>query len=137
MLKRTEKALDKAKTKDSMQVFKKLTQVVDGEPRIIGDPPLIEPIDQIFQGVRRDQIYEELHKIVRSYRSTLQYDRRVLLEEFRLVDVARKLVKQGVHPAHSRKAERLRTANESANTFQAIAAGNRAASSRTRFEHFS
>jgi uncharacterized protein (DUF2252 family) len=95
MLKRTEKALDKAKTKDSMQVFKKLTQVVDGEPRIIGDPPLIEPIDQIFQGVRRDQIYEELHKIVRSYRSTLQYDRRVLLEEFRLVDVARKVVGVG------------------------------------------
>ena len=95
MLKRTEKALDKAKTKDSMQVFKKLTQVVDGEPRIIGDPPLIEPIDQIFQGIRRDQIYEELHKIVRSYRSTLQYDRRVLLEEFRLVDVARKVVGVG------------------------------------------
>ena len=95
MLKRTEKALDKAKTKDSMQAFKKLTQVVDGEPRIVGDPPLIEPIDQIFQGVRRDQIYEELHKIVRNYRSTLQYDRRVLLEEFRLVDVARKVVGVG------------------------------------------
>jgi uncharacterized protein (DUF2252 family) len=95
MLKRTEKALDKARTKDSMQVFKKLTQVVDGEPRIVGDPPLIEPIDQIFQGIRRDQIYEELHKIVRSYRSTLQYDRRVLLEEFRLVDVARKVVGVG------------------------------------------
>ena len=95
MLKRTEKALDKARTKDSMQVFKKLTQVVDGEPRIVGDPPLIEPIDQIFQGVRRDQIYEELHKIVRSYRATLQYDRRVLLEEFRLVDVARKVVGVG------------------------------------------
>jgi len=78
-----------------MQVFKKLTQVVDGEPRIIGDPPLIEPIDHIFQGFRRDQIYEELHKIVRSYRSTLQYDRRVLLEEFRLVDVARKVVGVG------------------------------------------
>jgi uncharacterized protein (DUF2252 family) len=95
MLKRAEKALDKAKTKDSMQAFKKLTEVVDGEPRIVGDPPLIEPIDQIFQGIRRDQIYEELHKIVRSYRSTLQYDRRVLLEEFRLVDVARKVVGVG------------------------------------------
>ena len=38
------------RTKDSMQAFKKLTQVVDGEPRIVGDPPLIEPIDQIFPG---------------------------------------------------------------------------------------
>jgi uncharacterized protein (DUF2252 family) len=95
MLKRTERALDKAKTRDSMQVFKKLTQMVDGEPRIIGDPPLIEPIDQIFSGIRRDQIYEELHKVLQSYRSTLQYDRRILLEEFRLVDVARKVVGVG------------------------------------------
>jgi hypothetical protein len=69
--------------------------VVDGEPRIIGDPPLIEPIDQIFSGFRRDQIYEELHKVLQFYRSTLQYDRRVLLEEFRLVDVARKVVGVG------------------------------------------
>ena len=95
MLKRTEKALDKARTKDSMQVFKKLTQTVDGEPRIIGDPPLIEPIDQIFSGIRRDQIYEELHRVLQSYRTTLQYDRRILLEEFRLVDVARKVVGVG------------------------------------------
>jgi uncharacterized protein (DUF2252 family) len=95
MLKRTEKALDKAKTKDSMQVFKKLTRVVDGEPRIVGDPPLIEPIDQIFKGFHRDQIFEEMQKVLRSYRSTLQYDRRVLLEEFRLVDVARKVVGVG------------------------------------------
>ena len=36
-------------------------------------------------------------------------------------DAARKLAKQGIHPAHSRKTERLRTAHESANTFQAIA----------------
>jgi uncharacterized protein (DUF2252 family) len=43
MLKRTERALDKAKTRDSMQVFKKLTQMVDGEPRIIGDPPASRP----------------------------------------------------------------------------------------------
>ena len=69
--------------------------MVDGEPRIIGDPPLIEPIDQIFSGFRRDQIYEELHKVLQSYRSTLQYDRRILLEEFRLVDVARKVVGVG------------------------------------------
>ena len=78
-----------------MQAFEKLTHVVDGEPRIVGDPPLIEPIDQIFQGIRRDQINEELHEIVRSYRTTLQYDRRLLLEEFRLVDVARKVVGVG------------------------------------------
>ena len=36
-------------------------------------------------------------------------------------EAARKLIKQGVHPAHSRKAERLKAAHESANTFEGIA----------------
>ena len=41
---RVERQLAKARTKDSMQAFSKLTQVVDGEPRIVSDPPLIVPI---------------------------------------------------------------------------------------------
>ena len=36
-------------------------------------------------------------------------------------DEARKLVKEGIHPAHHRKAERLRKAHENANTFEAVA----------------
>lgn len=36
-------------------------------------------------------------------------------------DAARKLVKKGIHPAHTRKTERLRQSVESANTFQAVA----------------
>ncbi|MCH7637435.1 MAG: integrase arm-type DNA-binding domain-containing protein, partial [Proteobacteria bacterium] len=38
-----------------------------------------------------------------------------------LRDEARKLVKQGIHPAHYRKAEKLRQAYSSANTFKAVA----------------
>jgi uncharacterized protein (DUF2252 family) len=95
MLKRTEATLAKARTKDSMQVFSKLTHEVDGEPRIISDPPLIEPIAELAKGVKADQLREGLHEILRSYRTTLQHDRRLLLEEFRMVDVARKVVGVG------------------------------------------
>ena len=35
------KAAEKARTKDSLKAFAKLTQEVDGEPRIVSDPPLI------------------------------------------------------------------------------------------------
>ena len=95
MLKNTEAILAKARTKDSMQVFSKLTHEVDGEPRIISDPPLIEPIADLATGMQRKQLMEALHEILRSYRTTLQHDRRLLLEEFRMVDVARKVVGVG------------------------------------------
>jgi uncharacterized protein (DUF2252 family) len=95
MLKRTEEALAKARTKDSMQVFSKLTHEVDGEPRIISDPPLIEPIAELAQGMEAEELREGLQEILRSYRTTLQHDRRLLLEEFRMVDVARKVVGVG------------------------------------------
>jgi uncharacterized protein (DUF2252 family) len=93
--KRAEQNLAKARLKDSMQAFEKLTTVVDGQRRIISDPPLIEPIDMLYQGMERDQLLEFLRNIVRSYRRSLQSDRRDLLEEFRLVDMARKVVGVG------------------------------------------
>ena len=46
--KRFERSLAKARTKDSMKAFDKLTHLVDGEPRIISDPPLIVPIDDLL-----------------------------------------------------------------------------------------
>jgi uncharacterized protein (DUF2252 family) len=94
-LKRTKAALAKARTKDSMQVFSKLTHEVDGEPRIISDPPLIEPIAELAKGVKGDELRDGLQEILRSYRSTLQHDRRLLLEDFRMVDLARKVVGVG------------------------------------------
>jgi uncharacterized protein (DUF2252 family) len=39
-------------------------------------------------------MFDALHEL-RSYRATLQHDRRVLLEQFELVDVARKVVGVG------------------------------------------
>ena len=39
----------KARTKDSLKAFGKLTEIVDGEPRIISDPPLIVPIDELVE----------------------------------------------------------------------------------------
>jgi uncharacterized protein (DUF2252 family) len=94
-VKRTEKTLAKARTKDSMSAFSKLTHVVDGEARIVAEPPLIVPIHDLAQDTEREQMFEGLHELVRSYRQTLEYDRRVLLEEFQLTDMARKVVGVG------------------------------------------
>ncbi len=58
MIKRTEKNLAKARTKDSMTAFSKLTEVVDGKARIVDQSPLIVPIEQLAPGEERDEMFE-------------------------------------------------------------------------------
>jgi uncharacterized protein (DUF2252 family) len=94
-VKRTEKSLAKARTRDSMSAFSKLTRIVDGEARIVAEPPLIVPIEELVKGRARGALFDELHTLLRAYRETLGYERRVLIEQFRLVDFARKVVGVG------------------------------------------
>ncbi len=94
-VKRGEKQVAKARTKDSMAAFSKLTRELDGEARIVAEPPLIVPIDDLATGREHDQMFDLLHELIRSYRETLQHDRRVLLEQFHLTDLARKVVGVG------------------------------------------
>ncbi len=93
--KNTQKVLAKARTKDSIAAFSKLTRMVGGEPQIASDPPLIERVDDLSPGDEGEALKEGLHELFRSYRETLQSDRRILMEEFRLVDLARKVVGVG------------------------------------------
>jgi uncharacterized protein (DUF2252 family) len=95
IVKQTVKTVAKARTKDSMAAFDKLTHVVDGQVRIVDESPLIVPIDQLAVGSEHDEMFEALHGLLRGYRRTLQFDRRVLLEQFELTDFARKVVGVG------------------------------------------
>ena len=88
-------AAAKARTKDSLKAFAKLTREVDGEPRIVSDPPLIVPIHELAEASDREALTEEIHELLRHYRRSLQADRRSLLEGYRLVDLARKVVGVG------------------------------------------
>jgi uncharacterized protein (DUF2252 family) len=92
--KRMEKNLAKIRTKDSLRAFNKLTEVVDGEPRIASDPPLIVPIDELAGG-DAGRVRDGAQNLIRAYRRTLAADRRKLLERFRFVDLARKVVGVG------------------------------------------
>ncbi len=95
-VKRARATVAKARTRDSMQAFAKLTRMVDGEPRIVADPPLIVPVaDLVDASVPREQLVETMRQLIRSYRGSLQNDRRVLLESYRFVDMARKVVGVG------------------------------------------
>ena len=92
---RVQMMLDKARSRDSVQALAKLTQLVDGRPRIISQPPLIVPVEELWGEEQAAATYEALHTMVRSYRGTLQWDRRHLLEQFELVQLARKVVGVG------------------------------------------
>ena len=94
-VKQTEASLSKARTSSGLTAATKLTEVVDGEPRIVAEPPLIVPISDLTQGSERVDMIDALHDHLRSYRESLEQDRRVLLEQFRVVDFARKVVGVG------------------------------------------
>jgi uncharacterized protein (DUF2252 family) len=94
MVKRTDKALAKARTRDSMAAFSKLTYSVDGDTRIVDQSPLIIPISQLAP-LERDELYDGLRQLLAGYRDTLEHHRRILLDQFNLADVARKVVGVG------------------------------------------
>jgi uncharacterized protein (DUF2252 family) len=90
-----QKLVAKAHTKDSTSALEKLTAEIDGERRIISDPPTIVPVEELFANVQAATIYEQIGLVVSKYKRSLQSDRRHLLNEFTLVHVARKVVGVG------------------------------------------
>jgi uncharacterized protein (DUF2252 family) len=93
--KRARANIAKARTHDSTHALAKLTEVVDGERRIISDPPLIQPIEELMGTATTEGTLDFLHDLLAEYRNTLQPDRRHLLEGFRVHHAARKVVGVG------------------------------------------
>ena len=95
--KRAEKTAAKAHTRDSLQALSKLGELVDGQYRIVSQPPVIVPARDLAAtyGLSPDEVMPVIHDQFRAYRATLQDDRRHLLERFEIVDAARKVVGVG------------------------------------------
>jgi uncharacterized protein (DUF2252 family) len=96
-LERAEKNLQKARTRDSLQALSKLAEVVDGQYRIVSQPPIVVPARDLATTARinADEVEHLIREQLRTYRATLQEDRRHLLEQFQVVDFARKVVGVG------------------------------------------
>lgn len=91
-----DRGLAKARTRDSMQAVAKLTRMVDGEPRIISDPPVLVPISELMPSeTSREGLKSFVAGLVGMYRRTLETDRRYLLEQYEFCDMARKVVGVG------------------------------------------
>ncbi|HEY6888954.1 MAG TPA: DUF2252 domain-containing protein [Solirubrobacter sp.] len=90
-----DKTIAKARTKDSLRAFAKLTHTVDGQPRIVSQPPLIVPVEELAPDREAHEINEFLLTLVAQYASTVGDDRRVLLDGYRPVHFAHKVVGVG------------------------------------------
>ncbi len=89
------RAIAKARAHDNLQAFEKLACVVDGECRIVSDPPLIVPVEELMTGLEPGVMGEALRRSITSYQRTLLPNQQHLLEQYRLVHLARKVVGVG------------------------------------------
>ena len=94
-MKRLQGNVAKARTRDSMRALAKLCGTVDGEPRIVGDPPLVTPIEDVVPGAEQEHLEDVVRRMIHTYTRTLPHDRRTLLESYRYVHAARKVVGVG------------------------------------------
>ena len=93
---RAERRAAKARSKDHMKALARLTHRDDGALRINSDPPLIVPVSEWPQlRGRLDEAEGRVKKLIADYARTLTGSARALLDEYRFVDMARKVVGVG------------------------------------------
>jgi hypothetical protein len=94
--KRVDRAFAKARTRDNLGALDRFTNLVDGMPRFTPDPPVVMPLrDLLPDTAERTDLENQLSRLLRGYHDTLPADRRALLDQYRPVDMARKVVGVG------------------------------------------
>ena len=94
-MKAVHKNVKKAGKKNSLKAFDRLVHEVDGEPRIISDPPLLVPAGELVSEDQREALEERILEMLGRYRESLKGDRRHLFDSYRFVEMARKVVGVG------------------------------------------
>ncbi len=90
-----ERHIAKARTRDHERVFAKRVDEVDGAVRIVADPPLIVPLEDLaVPGSVWEDAAGLIENLLRSYRRTLAKHHHPI-EEYRYVHAARKVVGVG------------------------------------------
>lgn len=91
-VRKLERNLAKARSKDSMRALRKLTREQGGELRIVSAPPLITPLEELSDAPDAEA---QLLAVLDAYRDSLGDDRQRLVSSYRYVDAARKVVGVG------------------------------------------
>ena len=92
--KKAAKMVEKARSRTQERTLAKLTEIVDGQRRIISDPPLLVPFrDEILVQITEDKdspllVREMIEDAWRQYVDTLPVERKLLLQRYHIIDVA-------------------------------------------------
>lgn len=92
---RMDEALRKARSKTSTRAVRRFATIVDGRPRIVDDPPLVVSLETIAGPEHAEHLRERVAAVFAAYRDSLPDDRRYLLDQFEVVDIAHKVVGVG------------------------------------------
>jgi uncharacterized protein (DUF2252 family) len=85
------KSAKQARMRDSLRAFAKLTDVIDGRRVIVPHPPLVVR----FEEERLEREMDRIRRFLLEYLTTLPFERRRLLERYRVIDGAHKVVGVG------------------------------------------
>jgi hypothetical protein len=85
---------DRGRGKDHLQAVSRFTRVVDGKRRIVADPPLIVPLDDLAEQIGENPI-DMVRQVFLDYRSSVRDDVKALLDRYTYVDAAIKVVGVG------------------------------------------
>jgi len=102
--KRWEGVEEKARVQTAEHIFPRIAKLVNGRPRILDHPPLV------YHPRQSDVIRKHVIRMFHQYRETLPAERRVILDRYHILDVARKVV--GVGSVGTRCAVALLMADE-------------------------
>ncbi len=102
-LKNAQKTVAKARQKNSLRAVSKFTEVVDGNLRIVSQPPLIVPMRDLLTETAKGTLppfnEEEqeafISLVLSGYLASLSPEKRHLVKQYRGVDIARKVVGVG------------------------------------------
>ena len=92
--KNIDKNVAKAEAKNRLRAFNKLTREENGEIRIVSDPPLIVPIDEMSE-MDPAIVEQRLRAVLAAYTDTLSHPVRQLVDGYRFADAAHKVVGVG------------------------------------------
>jgi len=90
-----DRTVAKGRQKDSALAFAKLAVNANGGARIVADPPLIVPVEDLVGDVDPQRLESAARALLVSYLRSLSGERRRLLERYRYADLARKVVGVG------------------------------------------
>jgi uncharacterized protein (DUF2252 family) len=94
-VRRREQDIAKAATRTNLQAASKLSRLVDGRPEFVPQPPVVERLVDLLPQDQRHRLESGIADLVSGYARSLAPDRRVLLDRYRLADMARKVVGVG------------------------------------------